>query len=118
MSLCKELSFKNIKGEKLKNKINQYIDKIEFNLNEFYLYFCAQWLPFFNNESLFLNDINIKFSTNNNLDHFNRLFKSYFDNKIKNINILEYNDILVEEVIKHENLLIDENKNPLKPISA
>ena len=41
MTLGKNLPFMNIKGEKLKNKIKQYIDKKEFNLDKFYLYFCG-----------------------------------------------------------------------------
>ena len=65
---------------------------------------------------MFLDDIKIKFRTNNCLENFNKQLKYSFRAK-KNINILIFIDILIEEVLKHEEYLIEENKKPLKLIS-
>ena len=85
-------------------------------MDDFLIYFNEQWLEYFNNGILELNDINIKFRTNNSLENFNRKFKQYFQKKT-NVNIINYVDILAEEVVFHENYLIEENRKPLKLIS-
>ena len=84
-------------------------------MDDFIIYFNEQWLEYFNNGILELNDINIKFRTNNSLENFNRKFKQYFQKKT-NVNIINYVDILAEEVVNHENYLIEENRKPLKLI--
>ena len=63
-----------------------------------------------------MNNVLIKFLTNNCLENFNKQLKYCFRNK-KIVNILFYIDILKEEVIKHEEYLIEENKKSLKQIS-
>ena len=116
LNICKSLPFKNLKYNALINYIskNCYIPK-EI-LDDFLVYFKDQWLQYFNNENLKLNDINIKFRTINSLENFNRTFKYCFQKKSK-INIIYYIEILIEKVIKHENFLIEENRKPLELIS-
>ena len=92
------------------------MNKFKNELESFISYFIETWIKYFNDESLSLNDVFIKFRTNNCLENFNKQLKYCFRNK-KNVNILFYIDILKEEVIKHEEYLIEENKKSLKPIS-
>ena len=116
MSLCKILPFKNMKNENLIKYIEKSLNKYKNELESFISYFKETWIKYFNDESLSLNNILIKFRTNNCLENFNKQLKYCFRNK-KIVNILFYIDILKEEVIKHEEYLIEENKKSLKPIS-
>ena len=116
MSLCKILPFKKIKNEDLIKYIEKSLNKYKNELESFISYFIETGIKYFNDESLSLNDVFIKFRTNNCLENFNKQLKYCFRNK-KNVNILFYIDILKEEVIKHEEYLIEENKKSLKPIS-
>ena len=50
-------------------------------LNVFISYFNENWLRYFIDGTLNLNDINVKFRTNNCLENFNRTFKNRFDTK-------------------------------------
>ena len=59
---------------------------------------------------------NIKIRTNDSFENYNRRFKYNFKYK-KEINILNFIDILVDEVQNHEIYLIDENRKPLATIS-
>ena len=63
-----------------------------------------------------LDKANIKFRTNDSFENYNRRFKYNFKYK-KKINILNFIDILVDEVQNHETYLIDENRKPLATIS-
>ena len=102
------------------SKISSYIKEkanIPKNiLDDFILYFEEQWLSYFKDGSLQLDEINIKFRTNNSLENFNRRLKSNFHSR-KNINIINFIDILVDEVQNHEAYLIEENRKPLAAIS-
>ena len=59
---------------------------------------------------------NIKIRTNDSFENYNRRFKYNFKYK-KEINILNFIDILVDEVQNQETYLIDENRKPLATIS-
>ena len=85
-------------------------------LENFVTYFEQTWINFFKDETLKLDDTNIKFRTNNILERFNRTLKKYFGKK-KNISLKNYIDILIEEVNSHEEYLINENKKPYKLIA-
>ena len=78
------------------SKISSYIKEkanIPKNiLDDFILYFEEQWLSYFKDGSLQLDEINIKFRTNNSLENFNRRLKSNFHSR-KNINIIKFIDI-------------------------
>ena len=63
-----------------------------------------------------LDKANIKFRTNDSFENYNRRFKYNFKYK-KEINILNFIDILVDEVQNQETYLIDENRKPLATIS-
>ena len=116
MNLCKQIPFIKINYKKVINYIKQKsIMKYE-GLENFVTYFEQTWINFFKDETLKLDDTNIKFRTNNILERFNRTLKKYFGKK-KNISLKNYIDILIEEVNSHEEYLIKENKKPYKLIA-
>ena len=53
------------------------------------------------------------------MENFNRTLKRYFHKKsnIIIINIINFVDILADEVMNHEKFLIEENRRPLELIS-
>ena len=128
ISTCKSLPFKNIKGKELINLIkNNYkcLEKIKIDkelenpqtiLEEFINYFENQWLKYFEKDILNLNKLNIKFRSNNCLENFNRQLKKYSGEK-KHLNLVTYVDLLMKEVMRHEDYIIAETKKPLKKIS-
>ena len=68
-----------------KDKLISYIEK-SLNLNReefesFLSYFIETWVKYFNDESLFLDDIKIKFRSNNCLENFNKQLKFSFWSK-------------------------------------
>ena len=116
MNIYKLLPFIKINYKKVINYIKQKsIMKYEC-LENFVTYFEQTWINFFKDETLKLDDTNIKFRTNNILERFNRTLKKYFGKK-KNISLKNYIDILIEEVNSHEEYLINENKKPYKLIA-
>ena len=116
MNLCKQIPLIKINYKKVINYIKQKsIMKYE-GLENFVTYFEQTWINFFKDETLKLDDTNIKFRTNNTLERFNRTLKEYFGKK-KNISLKNYIDILIEEVNSHEEYLINENKKPYKLIA-
>ena len=88
MSLCKILPFKKIKNEDLIKYIEKSLNKYKNELESFISYFIETWIKYFNDESLSLNDVFIKFSTNNCLENFNKQFIFYFILFIYFINIV------------------------------
>ena len=97
MNICKTLPFISLKSDKLENYIKEKFKNYIIELNDFILYFKQTWIKFFNNESLFLNNVNIKFRTNNSSENFNRIFKNNF-NKNKNKSLAEFIDIILDEI--------------------
>ena len=72
MSLCKELPFKKLKKDKLINYIKKSLNPNTEQLESFLSYFIDRWVKYFNDKSLFLEEIKIKFCTNNCLENFNK----------------------------------------------
>ena len=97
--------------------IKKYSENYKNFLDEFYIYFENTWKPQFDDNSLILNETSVKFRTNNSLENFNKRLKNYFNYKTP-IYMGLFVDILIEEVIEHENYIIDENKKPLKLIPS
>lgn len=83
---------------------------------EFIDYFKLQWLDYFNKEVLNLKGIYIKFRTNNSLENYNRQLKRRCIRKY-NINLINYVDLLISEVMCHEEYIISETKKPLQKLS-
>ena len=73
-------------------------------LEEFYIYFKENWKPFFDNDTLKLNEISIKFRTNHSLEIFIKKLKCYFHYKTP-IYIGLFIDILIKEVKDHKILI-------------
>ena len=63
-----------------------------------------------------MNSLNLKFRSNNCLENFNRNLKRYSGGKNK-LNLITYVDILINEVIEHEDYIITETKKSLKKLS-
>ena len=116
INICKSLPFMKLKLSKISSYIKEKANIPKNILDDFILYFEEQWLSYFKDGSLQLDEINIKFRTNNSLENFNRRLKSNFHSR-KNINIINFIDILVDEVQNHEAYLIEENRKPLAAIS-
>ena len=129
INTCRNLPFNKYKNENLINKVkNNYEvimkykdDKIDIEekktiLMEFVTYFEGQWLDYFNKGVLDLNHINIKYRSNNCLENFNKQLKR-INLKKKDIILITYVDNLIDEVIDHENYIVEETKKPLKKIS-
>ena len=81
MSLCKFLSFKNMKNENLIKYIEKSLNKYKNELESFISYFNESQIKYFNDESLSLDNALIKFRTNNCLENFNKQLKYCFRNK-------------------------------------
>ena len=125
MSSSKQLPFKKLKENKLidliKNNFKslsnsnkeENIGDYKIILDEFIDYFKFQWLEYFNKDILNLNGIYIKFRSNNCLENFNRQLKRYSLSK-RQLNLVNYVDILINESIDHEEYIITEMKKPLK----
>lgn len=109
----KDLPFLKLKGKDIEEYLKDNTKKFKTELEEFYLYFKSTWIKYFNNGVLWLNDINIKFRTNNCLESYNKQLKRSINNK-KNCNIIIFIDNLIDEVINHEEELITENKKTIK----
>ena len=75
-------------------------------------YFEEQWLNYFDNGALLLNNIYVKFPTNNSLERLNRILK--YQGFKKNLDIINYVDIIRNEVYQHELKIIEESKKPLQ----
>ena len=105
-----------IKLSKIPSYIKEKANIPKNILGDFILYFEEQWLSYFKDGNLQLDEINIKFRTNNSLENYNRRLKSNFHSR-KNINIINFIDILVDEILNHEAYLIEENRKPLRAIS-
>ena len=116
LNMVKELPFKNIKKKDFMNYIYEKTKQYNNYLEEFYLYFEENWKPFFDNDTLKLNEISIKFRTNNSLEIFNKKLKQYFHYKTP-IYMGLFIDILIEEVKDHEILIIELNKKPFKELA-
>ena len=129
MNTCRNLPFKNFKKESiikiiennyqiiLKKKDSKLSKEAkEIILEDFNTYFKGQWLDYFTKGVLVLNHINIKYRSNNCLENFNKQLKRNFLKK-KDINLINYVDIIIEEVIKHEEYIIEETKRPLNKMS-
>ena len=63
-----------------------------------------------------MNSLNLKFRSNNCLENFNRILKRYSGGK-NELNLITYVDILMNEVIEHEDYIITETKKPLQKLS-
>ena len=116
LDICKELPFKKLTGDKLDEYIKNYIKEYKNNLEKFYIYFDTFWRPYFNNDSLLLDEIMIKFRINNCLENFSikfsfTLYKFFVDIVVDYSNMIEYVDYIIEEVIDHEEFFIKEAKN-------
>ena len=97
-------------------KVNEKMENPQNILDEFIDYFKFQWLGYFNKNILFLKGINIKYRSNNCLENFNRQLKRC-SNRKKNLNLVNYVDILINESIEHEDYIISETKKPLPILS-
>ena len=125
MSSAKQLPFKKLKENKLidliKNNFKslsnsnkeENIGDYKIILDEFIDYFKFQWLEYFNKDILNLNGIYIKFRSKNCLENFNRQLKRYSLSK-RQLNLVNYVDILINVSIDHEEYIITEMKKPLK----
>ena len=128
MSSAKQLPFKELKENKLidfiknnyksilNNNKEENIEDSKIILDEFIDYFKFQWLDYFNKDILNLNGIYIKFRSNNCLENFNRQLKRYSLRK-RQLNLVNYVDILINESIEHEEYIITEMKKPLQKVT-
>ena len=124
MSSAKQLPFIDLKENKLIDFIKNNFKSIsninkeenigdsKIFLDEFIDYFKFQWLDYFNKDILNLNGIYIKFRSNNCLENFNRQLKRYSLRK-RQLNLVNYVDILINQSVEHEEYIITEMKKPL-----
>ena len=116
MNFFKSLPFLNLSENKIIKIMESTFKNFKNELQNFISYFKDNWLFYFKDGSLNLNDVNIKFRTNNSLENFNRQLKNYF-NKKKNIPLVSFIDVLKEEVNYHTELIINENLKSFRPLS-
>lgn len=68
------MPFKNNINKNIKESIKTFKEK--FPISEgFYNYFYDNWILFFEQNILVLNNVDIKLRTNNSLENFNKLLK-------------------------------------------
>ena len=96
--------------EKKSQNILKYIIK---NWKNFILYFNENWLNYYEDGTLNLKYIDIKFRINNCLENFNWILKSLFNTK-KNIPLVTFIDTLKNLVLSQIDILINESKIGLK----
>ena len=97
-------------------KVEKNMEYPKTILDEFIDYFKLQWLQYFNKEILNLKGIYIKFRSNNCLENFNRQLKRRSIRKY-NLNLVNYVDLLISEVMDHEEYIISETKKLLQKLS-
>ena len=97
-------------------KVEKIMENPKTILDEFVDYFKLQWLDYFDKEILNLKGIYIKFRSNNCLENFNRQLKRRSIRKY-NLNLVNYVDLLISEVMDHEEYIIAETKKPLQKLS-
>ena len=68
------MPFKNNINKNIKESIKTFKEKFSISEN-FYNYFYDNWIPFFEQNILVLNNVDIKLRTNNSLENFNKLLK-------------------------------------------
>jgi hypothetical protein len=71
INICKSLPFMKLKLSKILSYIKEKANIPKNILDDYILYFIEQWLSYFNDGSLQLDEINIKFRTNNPLENYN-----------------------------------------------
>ena len=81
MNVCKKVRFLNLSGIKLKNYLSEETKKYKNAVKKFISYFNDNWLYYFDNGTLNLDKISIKFRTNNCLERYNRSLIENFNNK-------------------------------------
>ena len=90
---CYKLPFKKNIEKNIEKEIKMLFKKNKI-YNHFLDYFNNQWVDYFKNKTLCLENINIKFRTTNSLENFNRIFKNEFNQKGEIENAL-YIDTLI-----------------------
>ena len=113
MNICKKLPFIYEKFNDISNFPYKEYNLLKEELYDFILYFNIIWIKYFKSNAFNLNDISIKFRTNNFLERFNSILKEYAGKK-GNINLIKFIDILIDEINEHEDILIKDNKSSLK----
>ena len=116
INFCKKLPFENLDINNIKKKMLENFKIYNKELENFILYFNENWLNYFKDGTLNLKYIDIKFRTNNCLENFNRILKSQFNTK-KNIPLVTFIDMLKNLVLSQIELLINQSKIGLKPLS-
>ena len=101
------LPFKKDVNKKIKDYVISFKKTYPLN-DEFYNYFFDNWIPFFEQKVLSLNNINIKIRTNNSLENFNKILKKQFFKKGAQEPFL-FLDVIMNEVIKHEGFINNKN---------
>ena len=98
------ITFYEKKGKNLKNLIELVFKSIKDEIIDFINFFNNTWIKCFDNNTLQLNEISIKFRTNNCLDRYNSILKKIlYIIKKENIdkNLYFYEDIF-EEICNYE----------------